>query len=49
MASEQPGLLTRLDRTGVPLLLCRLALGVVLVAMGLAKTGTLKWPWTRRA
>lgn len=40
--SERPGLLRRLDATGAPSLLCRLVLGVVLVSMGLAKTGTLR-------
>jgi len=42
MGNEQPGLLRRLDRTGVPLLACRVILGVILIAMGLAKTGTLE-------
>ena len=40
--SEQPGLLRRLDRTGVPLVLGRLILGVMFLSMGLAKTGVLK-------
>jgi uncharacterized membrane protein YphA (DoxX/SURF4 family) len=35
--SEQPGLLARIDRTGVPLLLCRLALGTLFIIMGLKK------------
>jgi uncharacterized membrane protein YphA (DoxX/SURF4 family) len=36
---EQPGLLGRLDRTGLPLLVARLALGLMFIWMGLAKTG----------
>jgi putative oxidoreductase len=35
--SEQPGLLSRVDQTGVPLLLCRLALGGLFIWMGLVK------------
>ncbi len=41
MITEPPGLARRLAHTGVPLLLCRLILGVMFLAMGLAKTGLL--------
>ena len=37
--SEQPGLWQRIDRTGVPLLIARLLLGVVFIWMGFTKTG----------
>ena len=45
--SEQPGLLRRLDQTGVPLVLGRLILGVMFLSMGLAKTGVLKMALTK--
>jgi uncharacterized membrane protein YphA (DoxX/SURF4 family) len=35
----QPGMLRRIDNTGVPLLLARLVLGVVMIQMGWAKVG----------
>jgi putative oxidoreductase len=35
--SERPGLLSRVDQTGIPLLLCRLALGGLFIWMGLVK------------
>lgn len=35
--SDQPGLLGRIDRTGVPLLLCRLAIGALFIYMGIVK------------
>jgi uncharacterized membrane protein YphA (DoxX/SURF4 family) len=35
--SDQPGLLGRIDRTGVPLLLCRLVIGGLFIRMGLVK------------
>lgn len=37
--SEQPGLWQRIDRTGVPLLIARLLLGLVFIWMGFTKTG----------
>lgn len=42
MSDDRPGLLGRIDRTGLPLLVSRLLLGVVLLSMGTAKTGTLE-------
>ncbi len=35
--SEETGLLRKLDRTGLPLLLCRLVLGVMFIKMGASK------------
>ncbi|UCD28997.1 MAG: hypothetical protein JSV03_00495 [Planctomycetota bacterium] len=40
--SGQPGLLQRIDRTGFPLLLARLVLGLMFIWMGFTKTGLTK-------
>ncbi|MHC4444871.1 MAG: MauE/DoxX family redox-associated membrane protein [Planctomycetota bacterium] len=40
--SEQPGLLRRVDRSGVLLLIARLMLGLVFIWMGFTKTGLAK-------
>jgi len=40
--SERPGLLGKLDGTGIPLLIGRLLLGVVFIWMGFSKTGLVK-------
>jgi uncharacterized membrane protein YphA (DoxX/SURF4 family) len=37
--SQRPGLLARMDHTGIPLLLARLVLGGLLVYMGVSKIG----------
>lgn len=44
--SDRPGLIRRFDRTGLPLLLCRLVLGVMFITLGLAKTGLFQ-TWAR--
>jgi uncharacterized membrane protein YphA (DoxX/SURF4 family) len=48
MTANRPGLVRRIDRSGVPLLVFRLVLGVLFIGMGLAKTGVLKTQLERR-
>jgi uncharacterized membrane protein YphA (DoxX/SURF4 family) len=42
MSGSSESLWRRVDAGGIPLLVCRVVLGVLFIVMGLAKTGTLK-------